>query len=543
MRPIAEVAKDLGIADAHLNGYGKWKAKISRDALSGSNSGRRGKLILVTAMTPTPYGEGKTTTSVALAMALRKLGHRSVVCVRQPSLGPVFGVKGGGAGGGRCTLEPMQDINMRFTGDIDAVSAAHNLLAAVIDNHLFHGNALGIDSRTITWRRAVDMNDRALRNTIIGLGGTANGVPREDGFIITAASEIMAVLCLSMDLIDLKKRLARIIIGYRRDGSPVTANDLKVVGAMASLLKDALEPNLVQTAEGTPALVHGGPFGNIAHGTASLTSILLGLSLTDYCVVEAGFATDLGAEKFVDIATRVGGFVVDSAVLVATVRALKHHGGIPKETLDKPNVGAVDRGLENLAKHVENVRLLGLEPVIAINGFHTDTRDELRTIEEFCKTENVPSALSTAYEAGGEGATYLAQLAVEATKKGKVSKPLYPLEAPTEEKLSLLVKKVYGGDAIDYDFKAKGGIETISKLGLANQPICVAKTALSLSDDPKKLGRPRGFTVTVQRLGLAAGAGFNIAYMGDILTMPGLPKEPAAERIDLTAEGVVTGIF
>jgi formate--tetrahydrofolate ligase len=432
---------------------------------------------------------------------------------------------------------------MRFTGDIDAVSAAHNLLAAVIDNHLFHGNTLGIESRTITWRRAVDMNDRALRKTIIGLGGTGNGIPREDGFVITAASEIMAVLCLSADSADLKQRLARIIVGYTRDGSPVTANDLKVVGAMAALLKDALEPNLVQTAEGTPALVHGGPFGNIAHGTASLISIRLGLSLSDYCVVEAGFATDLGAEKFVDIAARVGGFVADAAVVVATVRALKHHGGVPKEALDRPNVGAVSRGLENLAKHIENVRLLGLEPVVAINGFQTDSAEELRSIEEFCKGEDVPSALSTAYEAGGEGASYLAQLAVESTKKGRTSKPLYPLDAPTEEKISLLVKKIYGGKAVDYDLQAKSDIERISKLGLENEPICVAKTASSLSDDPKKLGRPRDFTVTVQRLGLAAGAGFNVAYMGDILTMPGLPKEPAAERIDLSEEGVVTGVF
>jgi formate--tetrahydrofolate ligase len=437
----------------------------------------------------------------------------------------------------------MQDINMRFTGDIDAVGAAHNLLAAVIDNHLFQGNALGIDGRTIPWRRALDMNDRALRNTVIGLGGAANGVPREDGFMITAASEVMAVLCLSRSYADLKERLGRIIVGYRRDGSAATAKDLEVVGAMAALLRDALEPNLVQTAEGTPALVHGGPFGNIAHGTASLVSILLGLRLSDYCIVEAGFASDLGGEKFVDIAARVGGFEADAAVIVATIRALKHHGGASKDAVDASNPNAVRLGLENLAKHIENVRLFGLEPIVAINAFRSDSRDEIRVIEEFCSSLGVPCALSTAFTDGGEGAKGVAQLALEACHKGAKSRALYALDASTEEKLETLVKNVYGGAGVDYEIEAKSDIERISRLGLSDRPICVSKTQLSLSDDPRKLGRPRGFRVTVQRLRAAAGAGFNIAYMGDILTMPGLPKEPAAKKIDLTDDGRVTGVF
>jgi formate--tetrahydrofolate ligase len=543
LKPIDQVAEELEISKDDLEPYGKWKAKIRYDSLRDyCKRTRRGKLILVTAMTPTPFGEGKTVTSIGLSMGLNKLGHRSVVCLRQPSLGPVFGIKGGAAGGGRSTVEPMQDINMRFTGDIDAVGAAHNLLAAMLDNHLFHGNELGIDWRTITWRRAIDMNDRALRRTIIGLGGKRDGVPREDGFIITAASEVMAILCLAKDYSDLRERLSRIIVGYTKDGKPVQAAELKAVGAMAAVLRDALEPNLAQTSEGSPALIHGGPFGNIAHGTASLVSILLGLCLADYCVVEAGFATELGAEKFVDIVSRTGGFNVDAAVIVATVRALRHHGGAAKEKLNSPNVDAVKRGLGNLGKHIENVRTFGPMPVVAINKFQTDTKEELQLIQQFCSSQGVPFATSTAFEEGGKGAVELAERTVEAANKGYRSTPIYPVEAPIEHKLEAIVKDLYGGTGVEYTFDAKKDLERIAALGLVNEPVCVAKTPLSLSDDPLRIGRPREFTALVRRLEVAAGAGFNIAYMGDVVTMPGLPKRPAAENIDFTEDGSITGL-
>jgi len=544
MKPIVDVAQELGIAEDHVKPYGKWKAKIGFEAFPSFGAGsRRGKLILVTAMTPTPFGEGKTVTSIGLTMGLARLGHRSVVCLRQPSLGPVFGIKGGAAGGGKSTVEPMQDINMRFTGDIDAIGAAHNLLAAMLDNHLFQGNELGIDWRTISWRRAIDMNDRALRRTIIGLGGRRDGVPREDGFIITAASEVMAILCLARDYADLKERMSRIIVGYTNDGNPVRASQLKAVGAMAAVLRDALEPNLAQTVEGTPALIHGGPFGNIAHGTASLVSILLGLSLTDYCVVEAGFASELGAEKFVDIVARTGGFSVDAAVVVASVRALRHHGGACRENLNSPNPEAVKKGLGNLGKHIENVKTFGPMPVVAINKFPWDTREELRLIEQFCSSQGVAFAISTAFEEGGKGAIELAERAVEAANRGMKSRPLYPLEAPVEHKIEAVVKDLYGGTGVEYTFDAKKDLERISALGLVNMPVCIAKTPLSLSDDPTKLGRPREFTALVRRLEIAAGVGFNIAYMGDVVTMPGLPKRPAAENIQLTDAGVILGLY
>jgi formate--tetrahydrofolate ligase len=543
VKPITQVADELGITQ-ELKPYGKWKAKIGFQELRDSKEEKlRGKLILVTAMTPTPYGEGKTVTSIGLAMALSKLGHRSIVCLRQPSLGPVFGMKGGAAGGGKSTVEPMADINMRFTGDIDAVGAAHNLLAALLDNHLFHGNQLGIDWRTISWRRVMDMNDRALRHTIVGLGGKKDGVPREDGFIITAASEVMAVLCLAMDYADLKRRLGRIIVGYTQEGKPVRAEQLKALGSMAAILKEALEPNLAQTADGTPALIHGGPFGNIAHGTASLTSILLGLRLADYCVVEAGFATELGAEKFVDIVARIGGLNVDAAVVVATVRALRHHGGAPKESVNSPNPGAVKKGMDNLGKHIENVRTFGILPVVAINRFQSDAEEEIRLIEQFCNSQGVPCAVSTVFEQGGQGGVELAERAVEAANKGSRSRPLYPLEASVEHKLEAIVKDLYGGSNVEYTFDAKKDLERITALGLVNEPICVAKTPLSLSDDPLKLGRPREFTALVRKLEVAAGAGFNVAYMGDVVMMPGLPKKPAAERIDITDDGTVTGLY
>ena len=544
MKPITEVAEELGISRELLEPYGKWKAKVRLEALQDSSKQRfRGKLILVTAMTPTPYGEGKTVTSIGLTMALSKLGHRCIVCLRQPSLGPVFGIKGGAAGGGKATVEPMQDINMRFTGDIDAVGAAHNLLAAMLDNHLFHGNQLGIDWRTISWRRVMDMNDRALRRTIVGLGGKRDGVPREDGFIITAASEVMAVLCLAKDYADLKRRLRRIIIGYTQEGKPVRADQLKAVGSMAAILKEALEPNLAQTAEGTPALIHGGPFGNVAHGTASLSSILLGLRLADYCVVEAGFATELGAEKFVDIVARTGEFNVDAAVIVATVRALRHHGGASKESVNSPNPEALKKGMGNLGKHIENVRTFGITPVVAINRFHTDAQEEIRLIEQFCRSQGVQCAVSSVFQQGGQGGIQLAERVVEASNRGSRSKPLYPLEASVEQKLEAIVKDLYGGSSVEYTFDAKKDLERISALGLVNEPICVAKTPLSLSDDAVKLGRPREFTAVVRRLEVAAGAGFNIAYMGDVVMMPGLPKKPAAESIDITDDGAITGLY
>jgi formate--tetrahydrofolate ligase len=543
LKPVIQVAEELGIPQDSLNLYGKWKAKIAFEAVRNLTRTKRGKLILVTAMTPTPFGEGKTVTAIGLGMGLAKLGRRSVICLRQPSLGPVFGIKGGAAGGGKSTVEPMQDINMGFTGDINALGVAHNLLAAVIDNHLFQGNELGIDWRTINWPRTMDMNDRALRSTVIGLGGKTDGIPRQDGFIITAASEVMAILCLSKDYADLKQRLGKITIGYTRDGKPVHASDLKVVGAMAAVLKDALEPNLVQTVEGTPALIHGGPFANIAHGTASLISIQLGLSLADYCVVEAGFGSDLGAEKFVDIASRVGGLNVDAAMVVASIRALRYHGGVVKTQLNAPNPDAVKKGLGNLGKHIENVRSLGPMPIVALNKFQSDTEDEIQLVERFCRTQGIPFAISTVFEDGGQGAVGLARQAASAANQGQHSHPIYPLEALIEQKLEAIATAIYGARGVDYSQDAKKDIQRLNSLGLVNEPVCVAKTPLSLTDDPNKIGRPREFNVLVRRLHAATGAGFNIAYMGDIVVMPGLPKIPAAENIKLSDDGVVSGVF
>jgi formate--tetrahydrofolate ligase len=543
LKSVIQVAEELGIPQDSLNLYGKWKAKIAFEAVRNLTRTRRGKLILVTAMTPTPFGEGKTVTAIGLGMGLAKLGHRSVVCLRQPSLGPVFGIKGGAAGGGKSTVEPMQDINMGFTGDINALGVAHNLLAAVIDNHLFQGNELGIDWRTINWPRTMDMNDRSLRSTVIGLGGKTDGIPRQDGFIITAASEVMAILCLSRGYADLKERLGKITIGYARDGKPVHAADLKVVGAMAAVLKDALEPNLVQTAEGTPALIHGGPFANIAHGTASLVSIQLGLSLADYCVVEAGFGSDLGAEKFVDIASRVGGLNVDAAMVVASIRALRYHGGVVKTQVNAPNPGAVKKGLGNLGKHIENVRSLGPMPIVALNKFQSDSEEEIQLVERFCRTQGIPFAISTVFEEGGQGAVELARQAASAANQGQQSHPIYPLEAPIEQKLEAIAGAIYGAKGVDYSQDAKKDIQRLNSLGLVNEPVCVAKTPLSLTDDPNKIGRPREFNVLVRRLHAATGAGFNIAYMGDIVVMPGLPKVPAAENIKLSDDGIVSGVF
>lgn len=543
LKPVVQVAEELGIPQDSLSLYGKWKAKVPFEVTKKLSESKRGKLILITAMTPTPFGEGKTVTAIGLGMGLSKLEHRSVVCLRQPSLGPVFGIKGGAAGGGKSTVEPMQSINMGFTGDINAIGVAHNLLAAVIDNHLFQGNELGIDWRTINWPRTMDMNDRALRSTVIGLGGKTDGIPRQDGFIITAASEVMAIFCLSMDYADLKRRLGRITIGYSSDGKPVHAADLKVVGAMAAVLKDALEPNLVQTVEGTPALVHGGPFANIAHGTASLISIQLGLNLADYCVVEAGFGSDLGAEKFVDIAARVGGLNVDTAVIVASLRALRYHGGVARTELNRPDPEALKRGFGNLGKHIENVRTLGPIPIVALNKFRDDTEQEVSLVKRFCENQGIPFAVSTVFEEGGRGGVELAQQVVEAANQGQRSRPIYPLEARIEEKLEAVARDIYGATSVEYSLDAKKDIERLTSLGLVNEPVCIAKTPLSLTDDPIKIGRPRDFTVLVRRLLAATGAGFNVAYMGNIVVMPGLPKVPAAEKIQLSDDGTVSGVF
>lgn len=543
LKNIAEVASELGVHAESLTFYGKWKAKIDPRSLGGRIGDQpQGILVLVTAMTPTPLGEGKTVTAIGLAMGLHRLGKKSIVCLRQPSLGPTFGLKGGAAGGGKCTVEPMQDINLHFTGDIDAISSAHNLLAAMVDNHIFQGNQLGIDPGSITWPRVVDMNDRALRRITVGVGEAKEGVQHEGAFMITAASEVMAVHGLSRDYSDLKKRLGRIIIGYSKKGVPISAAQLKAEGAMAALVRDALEPNLVQTAEGTPALVHGGPFANIAHGTASMISIGLGLRLADYCVVEAGFASDLGMEKFVDIVTRAGGFEVNVVVVVASVKALRYHGGVPKDSLESPDSRAVMKGLENLAKHIENVRLCGLTPIVAINRFPTDSEEEIRQVIDFCREQGVSSAISTAFAVGGEGATELAERVVESARLGEKSHPLYPVEGSVEDKVATIVGKIYGGDGVDYEPSAKEGIATISKLGLTNLPVCIAKTPLSLSDDQTKTGRPRGFRVRVHKTKPAAGAGFNIVYMGDIVTMPGLPKVPLAEQIGLSDDGEISGL-
>jgi formate--tetrahydrofolate ligase len=562
MRPIDEIAYELGIPSDNLSHYGKFIAKVSLDSLnlasrgsssrSGSDSGGgKGKLVLVSAMTPTPHGEGKTVTAIGLGMGLRKLRRTSVVCVRQPSMGPVFGIKGGGAGGGKATIEPLRDLNMRFTGDIDAIGAAHNLLSAVIDNHIFHGNELAIQPSEVTWRRAIDMEDRALRNIRVALseergGGSTSSVPRDDGFIVTAASEVMAILCLSDGYADLKRALGRITVGRESKGRLVRAEQLKVVGAMAALLKDAMLPNLVQTSEGTPALVHGGPFGNIAHGTSSLLSIRLGLSLAEYCVVEAGFATDLGAEKFFDIvARRGGGLNIDAIVIVASVRALRHHGGGTTDTatLLQEDIDAVERGLENLAKHIENVRLFGLDPVVAMNRFPADSDEEIERVAAFCQALGVKFAVSSAFSEGGEGAVDLAGLVIEASERGAKSHPLYSLNDSFETKLDKIVRQVYGGESVTYEARAVDDIRRLREEGAEDEPICVAKTALSLSADPRLIGRPSGFAPAVREVGVSAGASFNVVYMGDVVTMPGLPSAPAAERISLSDQGEISGVL
>ena len=542
MLPIRDVAERAGIDEELLEYYGKVKAKIDLTPLR--DKPRKGKLILVTAINPTPAGEGKTTTSVGLADALSKLGKQTMLCLREPSLGPVFGIKGGAAGGGWAQVIPMEDINLHFTGDFHAIGAANNLLAAMLDNHIQQGNELDIDVKNITWKRCVDMNDRQLRNVIDGLGGRMQGVPREDGFDITVASEIMAVLCLASDLMDLKARLARIIVAYNRKGEPVTAHDLKAEGAMTVLLKDAIKPNLVQTLEHNPAIVHGGPFANIAHGCNSVSATDAALKLADYVVTEAGFGADLGAEKFLDIKCRAAGLDPSAVVIVATVKALKYNGGVAKTELGEENLEALERGLPNLLKHVENItRVFGLPCVVAINRFTQDTDAELELIRAKCAQLGVNVAMSEVWAKGGEGGLELAEEVLRLCGQPHQFQFAYELDRPIKEKIADIVKKVYGGAAVTYSKAAEQSIAALERLGYGGLPICMAKTQYSLSDDPGKLGRPEGFTVSVSKVKVSAGAGFIVALTGDIMTMPGLPKVPAAERIDIDEHGKITGLF
>ena len=548
MTPITEIAKKAGIEEKYLEQYGKYKAKIDYNLLKETNA-EDGKLILVTAINPTPAGEGKTTTSVGLADGLQKIGKKVMVALREPSLGPVFGVKGGAAGGGYAQVVPMEDINLHFTGDFHAIGAANNLLAAMIDNHIFQGNALNIDPRKITWRRCVDMNDRQLRNIVDGLGGKTNGMPREDGYDITVASEIMAVLCLASDITDLKERLARIIIGYTygkaSEQKPVTAGDLNAQGAMAALLKDALKPNLVQTLEHTPAIVHGGPFANIAHGCNSVTATKMALKLADYTVTEAGFGADLGAEKFLDIKCRMAGLKPNAVVIVATVRALKYNGGVPKADLNNENLEALEKGLPNLLKHVSNItNVYKLPCVVAINEFPTDTQAEIDLVEKKCKELGVNVVLSQVWAKGGEGGVKLAEEVVRLCEQPNDSFTYsYELEGSIEDKLNQIVQKIYGGKRVVLTANAQKQAKELEALGFGNCPICVAKTQYSLTDDQTKLGAPTDFEVTVRNLKISAGAGFIVALTGEIMTMPGLPKVPAAERIDVDETGKISGLF
>ena len=543
--PIAQIAQKLGIPQEALESYGKYKAKVDDSVYNTLKEAGKpdGKLILVTAVNPTPAGEGKTTTTVGLGQALNKIGKKAVIALREPSLGPVFGVKGGAAGGGYAQVVPMEDINLHFTGDMHAITAANNLLCAAIDNHLQQGNALNIDQRRILFKRCMDMNDRALRSVIVGLGGKGDGIPRQDGFLITVASEIMAILCLSADLMDLKERLGNILVAYRFDGTPVFCRDLGVSGAMAALLRDAVKPNLVQTLENTPALMHGGPFANIAHGCNSIRATRLGLKLADYCVTEAGFGSDLGAEKFLDIKCPYAGIAPSAIVLVATLRALKYNGGVSKADTGLENLEALKKGLCNLGAHVENLKKYGVPVVVAINRFHTDTPAEIALLGAYCKELEVEYALSEVFAKGGEGGVELAEKVVAACQEPSSYHPLYDWKKPIKEKLEILAREIYGADGVVYTAAADKSIREIEALGKGELPVCVAKTQYSLSDNPKLLGRPKGFEITVKEVRLSAGAGFIVALTGDIMTMPGLPKEPAALKIDVDASGHITGLF
>ena len=543
LRPITEIAKAAGIDEKHLEVYGRYKAKVDFSYLA-ENTRKNGRLILVTAITPTPAGEGKTTTTIGLADGLKRIGKSAAVALREPSLGPVFGVKGGAAGGGYAQVVPMEDINLHFTGDFHAIGAANNLLAAMTDNHIYQGNALGIDPRRITWRRCVDMNDRQLRRIVNGLGGKTGGVPREDGYDITVASEIMAVFCLASSLKDLKERLSAIVVGYTYDGKPVTAGDLKAQGAMAALLKDALKPNLVQTLEGTPAFVHGGPFANIAHGCNSVLATKAALATTDYAVTEAGFGADLGAEKFFDIKCRLAGLKPSAVVLVATVRALKMHGGLDKKELNKEDLSAIEKGLPNLVRHLRNIKeVFGLPVVVAINKFPTDTEAEIKLVAEKCKALGANAVLSDVWAKGGAGGEALAKEVVKLCEEKSELKFAYEPTDSIEDKISAVAKKVYGGDGAEFTAEAKKQIKTLEELGFGDLPVCIAKTQYSFSDDAKKLGAPEGFKITVRSVKVSAGAGFAVALTGDIMTMPGLPAVPAAEKVDVDDDGKITGLF
>ena len=545
MKPICEIAEDLGISADELELYGKYKAKLSDELCDRLDGEKDGKLILVTAINPTPAGEGKTTTSVGLGQAMKKIGKSAVIALREPSLGPVMGIKGGAAGGGYAQVVPMEDINLHFTGDMHAITAANNLLSAAIDNHIHQGNELDIDARTITWKRCLDMNDRALRQVVVGLGGKVNGYPREDGFMITVASEIMAILCLAKDMDDLKRRIAAIVIGYNTDGEPITAGDLKVAGAMGLLLRDAIKPNLVQTLENTPCLMHGGPFANIAHGCNSIRATKLGLKLADYCITEAGFGSDLGAEKFFDIKCRIGGLKPSCVVLVATVRALKYNGGVPKAELAKENTDALKDGIVNLGKHIENMQKYGLPVIVAINRFMTDTDEELKIIEQYCCDMGVDFSMCEVFAKGGDGGVELAEKVVEVSERGGEMNfaPIYDEKASIDEKINTIAKEIYGADGVVYTPKAKKAIARLEKQGFDKLPICMAKTQYSLSDDPSLLGRPSGFEITVREVMVSAGAGFVVALTGDVMTMPGLPKVPAANNMDIDKDGKIVGLF
>lgn len=544
MKNITEIAKTAHVDEKYIEQYGRYKAKIDPSLIKETNK-KDGKLVLVTAITPTPAGEGKTTTTIGLADGLRRIGKDAVVALREPSLGPVFGIKGGAAGGGYAQVVPMEDINLHFTGDFHAIGAANNLLAALLDNHIQQGNELQIDPRKITWKRCVDMNDRQLRFIVDGLGGKVNGTPREDGFDITVASEIMAVLCLSSSITDLKERLSRIVVGYTYDDKPVTAGDLKAVGAMAALLKDALKPNLVQTLEGTPAFVHGGPFANIAHGCNSVMATKLALKMGDYAVTEAGFGADLGAEKFLDIKCRMAGLTPDAVVIVATVRALKMHGGLDKKELDKEDLTALEKGIPNLLRHVSNIKnVYKLPCVVAVNRFPTDTDNEIKFIIDKCKELSVNTVLSTVWAEGGKGGEELAKEVVRLCEEEKGDFTFsYDLNLSINEKIEAVVKKIYGGKGISVSPAAQKQIDKLASLGYGNLPICIAKTQYSFSDDPTKLGAPNDFTVNVKNVKISAGAGFIVVLTGDIMTMPGLPKRPAAERIDVDENGKISGLF
>ena len=543
MKPITEIAAQLGIAPEELEPYGHYKAKLSDDLAKRLENKPDGKLILVTAINPTPAGEGKTTTTVGLGQAMSKIGKNAIIALREPSLGPVFGIKGGAAGGGYAQVVPMEDINLHFTGDMHAITAANNLLCAILDNHLQQGNQLNIDPRRVLFKRCMDMNDRALRFVNVGLGGKANGVPREDGFQITVASEVMAILCLAADLQDLKERLGNILVAYTYDNRPVYAKDLQVNGSMAVLLKDAIKPNLVQTLENTPALMHGGPFANIAHGCNSVRATKLALKLADYTITEAGFGSDLGAEKFLDIKCRYAGLAPSAIVVVATLRALKYNGGVPKADTAKPNVEAVKAGLCNLAAHVENMKKYGVPVVVAINHFLTDSDEEVEVLENYCRENDVEFALSDVFAKGGEGGIELAHKVVKACEKPANFAPIYDVNLPIKEKIETIAKTIYGADGVTYSSEANKAIAEIEKLGKDKLPICMAKTQYSLSDDATKLGRPTGFKINIRDVKLSAGAGFIVALSGAIMTMPGLGKEPAAYRIDIDADGNLHGLF